>query len=806
MFRSYLKSAIRNFIKRVNFSLINVSGLAVGLSAVLLITLYVEDELSYDTFHTDSENIYRIAWFSDEPQTRTPHPMALQMVEDLPEVESAVSLSPLWGPGLTRQTFALKNAESDVWFDEEDILSVDSTFFDVFSFELVKGNTETVLKNVGGLLLSESAVKKYFNEEDPIGKFIAINTEDLLLQVEGVFKDVPENSHFHFDFLVSYVTTKSFSDPESLYYTWSDFGHFNYIKLVPGTDVKGLQDKSLKWVGTYLDYTREDYERLEESGFGFKLQPIEDIHLKSNIRWELEPNGNIGYVYILTAAAILILVIATMNFMNLSTARSLERAKEIGVRKAVGADKKQLIAQFVGESFLLTLVAFILAVVIAELFLPSFNSFTNKNLSLFSESFIFNAIRVFFLFIMVGLISGIYPAFFLSRLQPGEVLKGNFNFTDSGLKTRKALVVAQYIISTFLIAASLIIFSQMNFIRSKNLGFDQENILVIPIKTNEIRERFETIKTDINGIGKIEYVTAVSNLPGTQFNQNPFYLENDPENSVGISEFMVDYDIFSTLGIDIIEGRGFSEENKIDQGQTFVINETAARALGIKDVGDVAVLDADGTFIEGEIIGIVKDFHFKSLHQPIRPILFMMRPGYNFTLVKLEDLSNLSNTIETISESWKKYDPNFEFEYFFLDNTIQQQYLKESKMGTIFSSFSILAIIVASIGLLGLASLNFVQKQKEVSIRKIMGASSVSLASGLVREFSILIAIALVVSIPITWIIMQNWLTNFSYRININPLIFLVAGTLIIIITYVTLSGLIIKTITKNPANTLRND
>lgn len=341
MIRNYLKIAFRNLIKQKLYSVINISGLGFGMACVLLIVIFVKDELSYDRFHQDTDDIYRIAWWSDNPQTRTPHPMAQALVRDFPQVVAGTSLSPLWGPGLTKQTFSVRNPESDITFDERDILSVDSTFLEVFSFDLVKGNRKEVLRNPGGMLLSESAAKKYFGDADPIGRQLTINDDSTLLVVEGVFADVPDNSHFHFDALVSYVTLKA-GDPDNVYYTWADFGHFNYIRLMPGSDPVALQNELMDWIIGYIEVSEEDMQRAVEANVHFKLQRITDIHLNSRIRWELESNGNMNYVYIMTAAAFLILVIACVNFMNLTTARSADRSKEIGIRKSVGALKSTL--------------------------------------------------------------------------------------------------------------------------------------------------------------------------------------------------------------------------------------------------------------------------------------------------------------------------------------------------------------------------------------------------------------------------------------------------------------------------------
>src|SRR5258708_5104485 len=366
MLHHYLTTALRNFVRNKFYTTISVGGLAFGLASVFLIVQYLKLELGYDRFHKSAENIYRIAWINTNAQTRTPHPMAQAMVQDFPEGERAVSLSPLWGPGLTREIFSVRNPEKDVRYDESNVLAVDSTFFKVFSFQVMKGDAKTILKNPGGILLSESTAIKYFGTTDIIGKQLEVNEKNNLVQILGVFKDVPQASHFHFDILVSMLRLK-LEDPNSDYYTWKDFGHYNYVRLKPGADAKALQGKLLTWSKKYVNFRDEELRWLKENNFGFELQPITTIHLQSHLRWELEPNGNIAYVYLMAAAALLILVIGVVNFVNLSIAQASERAKEIGLRKSLGAFRQQLTFQFLGESLLITAMSVILAIAFIEI-------------------------------------------------------------------------------------------------------------------------------------------------------------------------------------------------------------------------------------------------------------------------------------------------------------------------------------------------------------------------------------------------------------------------------------------------------
>ena len=805
MIRNYLKIALRNIIKRKIYSAINIAGLAVGLAVVILISLFLNDELSYDRFHEDSEDIYRIAWMSGNPQTRTPHPMAQALVRDFPEVEAAVSLSPLWGPGLTVRTFSIKSPEKSSWNDEKNILSVDSTFFDVFSFNLISGNKSKILRNVGGLVISQSMAKKYFGIDDPIGKQLAIDSDEQLLMVEGVFEDVPDNSHFHFDFLVSYVTMKAFAPEESEFYEWVDFGHFNYIKLTKGANSQLLEDKLLAWAGGYLDWDEQTFQELASSNSHFGLQPITDIHLKSGIRWELEPNGNISYVYIMSAAAIFILLIACFNFMNLSTAKSMERANEVGVRKSFGAERSQLYYQFLGESILLSLFSAILASFIVEIILPFFNYFTGKSLH-FPLS---DPVTIIFLFggsFIVGVLAGLFPAAYLSGMKPALIMKGKYSSSGKGQTLRKVLVILQFTISMFLIAGSITIISQLNFLKNMDLGFNKEEVIVIPLHSQELRERFVTIQSELNKIEGVENVSAASNIPGKQFNQNPIYLKENPENRVDVAQSFVEYEMLNTLGLTIKNGRNFDKNRPVDVRNSFIVNEATIVALSLENpIGSEIVLDADGDLIEGEIIGVVKDYNYLSLHEPIRPLIMQLIPAYNHILVKL-NTKNFEKTVEGINATMASLDNKHAFEFEFLDDTLSDQYQNESRISVVFGGFAILAIIIACLGLGGLAAINFSFRKKEIGIKKVLGASAYTLVLNLLREYTFMVLISIAISAPFYWVVVSNWLQNFTYRIPINPIVFLLSGLVLLVISWITLSYLTFNTIRANPINALKEE
>jgi putative ABC transport system permease protein len=804
MLSNYFKIGFRNIIKNPLQSAINVLGLALGIACVFLISVYTEHELTYDQYYPDYQNLYRITWNSDNPQTRTPHPMAQAMVSDFPEVESAVSLSPYWAAGLTRRIFSVRNLEKNIRFDERNALMVDTTFFDVFQLPIVRGDGKKALKSVNGILLSERMAKKYFGDEDPIGKHLAINADTVLVEVMAVFKDVPEKSHFHFDILGSYFREKS-RDPGNAYYSWADFGHFNYLRLKPGADPKALEAKLTPWVRKYLTATDEEYRKAIANGEGFRVQRVTDIHLKSNLRWELESNGNVGYVYIMAAAALLTLLIACINFTNLMTAKSAERAKEIGVRKTLGAFRRQLSLQFLSEAVLVAMLAVVLAVLFVEASLPIYNSITGQSYEL-------RYLQSLPLLIGVGLLTGIfagaYPSLVLSAIRPHSILKGKYIGSSQGTTLRNVLLVVQFSISMILITGMAVIFDQLNYIRDKNLGFKKEEVLVVAVKDRSVRSRMEDLKTELLRMDGVRSVSASSNLPGSQFNQNTISLVENPENDIDVSEVFVDYSFANTLDIELADGRFFAVEDRNSSNVGFVINETAARQLNSGTILGKEIqwfLYEDREPLKGRVIGVVKDFHFQSLHEPVRPLLLALSPSYNHLVIKM-DPSNFDAKLTQIKDIYGKFDNSFEFEFSFLDDQLNYQYAAEERTGIIFATFASLAIVIACFGLFAMAMLVFNQRVKEISIRKVLGASASGLVFLLLNNFTKLILIAILIATPVAWWMMDQWLDNFTYKVGIHPVIFVGSGIILLIISWVTLSYFTLKTSRINPVQTLKTE
>lgn len=801
MFRNYVQVALRNLLKNRMLTLINVTGLGLGLASVFLIFQYLAFELSYDRFHVGAENIYRVALYDENPQPRTPHPMAQAMVADFPEVESAVSLSPLWTYGLTRETFSVKNPERNVRFDERNVLAVDSTFFQVFTFPLIKGDPSTALKQTNTVLLSESTAKKYFGDDDPMGKKLAVNGDETVVEVGGVFADVPKASHIHFDMLVSYVREKSL-DPDNDYYSWADFGHYNYVRLKPGTDPDLLEAKMLDWVAKYLRISDEVFREAKAQGVRFELQPITDIHLGSHLLWELEANGYIAYVYMLAIAGFLILVIAAINFINLMTAQSADRAREIGIRKSMGAFRSQLALQFSGEAVLVSLVASGLAAVMIELLVPVYNNLSGASLEV---DYLTLAGGLLTLAVVTGLLAGLFPSLRLAGMRPSLILKGKFQHGQEGRGLRRAFITFQFFASMTLICSSVIIYSQLNFIQHRPLGFNQEEVVVMPLKNASLSRRMDVIREELLRVPGVRKVSAAINIPGTNFNRNAAWNALDPQLRTVVAEEMCDYDFFDVLEIPVVEGRLFSRDNPADR-ETFILNETAARNMFPEGaVGKEMVWDDEAGQVKGTVIGVVKDFNFQSLHEPVRPLMFLLRPRYNYLLVKMET-DGFDERMQAIQSTWRSFDDLFTLDYYFLRDELNDQYREEQNLSLALTAFSGLAVAIACFGLLGIAALTFRQKVKEVSIRKVMGASVERIMMLLLGDFTRLVVAAVVLSIPVTWWAMSRWLDNFNYRTSIDPWVFASVGVLLLVVAWATLGYLTLQVARTNPAETLKGE
>ena len=800
MLKNYFKIALRSIQQNKVFASINILGLVVGIACCILIGLYISHELSYDEHFENAENIYRVEWWSQNPQTRTPHPMAQAMVRDLPEVKHATTLSPIWGPGLTRPTISVRY--KDTRFDEEGFYSADSTFFDVFSFKLLRGKKDEALTQPGGIVITQEMAQKYFGNSDPMGKTLRIN-DSYELEVTGVMENIPGNTHFHFDFLISYVTLKITETGN--YYTWEDFGHFNYVVLDKSSKAGSIEAKIPDWSAQYIDWNEDTFASLKDGSIGFQLMPITDIHLYSDIRWELEANGNIAYIYIFLGAALFILIIACVNFMNLTTARSLTRAKEVGLRKTVGAERSQLIMQFLAEAVIICMISGFLALAAVDLLLPWFTEFSG-----ISVNFGLSRWQLFVTILagvgLLGILSGSYPALVLSKFNPARVLKGKFSSSNEGLLLRKVLVVVQFAVSVILIVGTLVIYKQLNFVQEKDLGFEQEQVAVLPMRSNEIRDRFEALKDQVLNVPGVMEVSAASNIPGGNFNQNPVrWRAEDP--SVDVLQMGADYDVLQTLDINLVSGRAFSKEYGEDAGGTFILNETAASQFEWDNaIGKELTFYDDEEPFKATVVGVVEDFHFQSLHQNISPLIIRVVPDeFNYMLVKLEP-QNINEQLASIENIWQNFEPVFGFEYSFLDNAFEANYRQEQKAGSILFLFSALAILIACMGLWGLTSFSVQSRLKEIGIRKVLGADTFEIVGLFSKQFIWLVLISLVISLPVATWIMNSWLQNFAYQTGVGIFVLATGSLIAIAISLLTTATIASKAAKRNPIESLQSE
>jgi putative ABC transport system permease protein len=803
MLRNYFTVALRNLIRYKGYSMINIIGLAIGLASCILITLYIADELSYDSFHEKAGRIYRIysrgvIGANEISGTYTSAPMAKALLEDFPDVEHVCRLI----RGGDRVVDINGNS-----FIEKRFFFADSSFFDIFSFEVIKGNPKTALANANMLVLTQSTSKRYFGDANPIGKTLSLNRENYM--VTAVCEDVPPNSHFRFDLLASMVTTNFAHNP-----SWLANNGQTYLTLHPGADPDALQEKFpdmiIKYMGPQLkEFLGLTIDELAESGqyLGYFMQPLTSIHLHSNLDGEFEINSSIVYVWLFGAIAIFILLLACINFMNLTTARLSNRAKEVGLRKVVGSSRRQLIIRFLGESVMLALCGLIIALMVSELLLPWFNELTDKQMQLQYNRpwFFLPALLLFALF--TGLLAGSYPSFYLSSIRPIKVLKGNPAGSNRGGGLRNVLVLFQFTISIILLVATIVIYNQLNFIQDKNLGFEKDGVVYLN-RANNISDR----ASFVSELRQYPYVKSVSfnnGLPGHGFSSNSHEVKGQPGDDVHIISLMyADYDFLKTLDLEMAEGRYFSKEFTTDSN-TVILNEAAVRAMGLDDPLNSTIIrhTLHGTPpYEAKVIGVVRDFHFESLHQKIRPLtLNLLRTGDYATNVAVKfDGAHTGEMVRLLDKKWNEHVPSEPIEYHFLNNELEEMYQNDIRTRYIYTIFSALAFFVASLGLLGLASFTAEQRSREIGIRKTYGATTPHIIAKLSLQFVKWIAPANIIAWPVAWLLMDNWLDNFAYRIQIGVLPFIISALLAFIIALTTVIFQAYKAAITNPAQILK--
>ena len=812
MLNNYFKIAIRNLTRNKVYSFINIFGLAIGLTTCILILTYIFSELGYDRQNKDAGRIFRIVTDAElkgsvpeKPWAATSAPVAWGLKADMPEVEQSTRL--LKFPSFDKMLLKYKQDNKSKEFYESNGYYVDSTFFQIFTYDFKFGNAQAALNLPNSVVLSEEVSNKLFGKENPVGKSIEIGLPygNFNYTVKGVFKDAGLKSHIPAHFFISmrngdvgnWIGAQSNWATNNLFHT--------YVKLKEGTDPVAFEKK----LPSFLN--RRGGADLKALGVSKRLfiQPLKDIYLHSDLDNEIAHNGNITYLYILGSIALVVLLIACINFMNLSTARSGKRGKEVGVRKVLGADKKSLVYQFLSESVVMSILALLLAVLISSVLLPFFNNLTQKNTGLYDEPVIW--LWILGLTLFTGLVSGIYPAFYLSSFKPVTVLKGKLLNNFSAVAIRKGLVVFQFAVSISLILGAIVITRQLNYLDSQQLGFNKNQQIILPLQSKDAIKNYAALKNELLKDPGIRWVTSGSSYPGIYNVQDMlFYAEGKNIHDVkDIHLAAVENDYLETLGFTLLAGRGFSKEYT-DDSNNIILNETALKELGYDvqtSVGKSIYCDFQGNHLAMKIVGVVKDFNFESLYNSIKPFGFCTSMGNKFSYVIVNTLTiNYGDLLKNIGESWKKVNPNEPFVYSFLDKDFQRNYEKDQRASGIVSYFTLIAILVACMGLFGLSAFSAEQRTREIGIRKVLGASVTNVVALLSKDFIGLVCIAILIASPLTWYTMNKWLDGFAYKITISWWMFALAGLLAIGIAMLTVSFQAIKAAIANPVKSLRTE
>jgi len=800
MIKNYFKIAIRNIIKHKSFSFINIIGLAIGIACSILILLFVTNELSYDKFHEKADRIYRIAVRASIGDTKINQTYSSsitfqKLLEDFPEIENGVKFLKLGRVPviLDKKTFY-----------ESRFYAVDSTFYDVFTIPLIQGNPKTALSNPNTMVVSKNTAIKYFGDTDTVGKVLRADfgpEGSIDFKITGVSENVPDNSHFHYDILVSSASFPTYiNDPG-----WTSNNFISYVILKKGTSKEGVEEKLKEFTRKYMGGERFDKWVVQGNFWEYYLQPVTKIHLNSDLNGEFEANGNETYVYIFSVISIIILLIACINFMNLSIAKSSLRAKEVGLRKVVGSSRNKLMRQFLSESVLLSYISLALGIVIVEILLPLYRNLIGRQLEIhyFDNFVVIPSLLAFGL--IVGIISGSYPAFFLSSFKPITVFKGNLGSSKGSSWLKNVLVVFQFTISIFLIIGTLVVYQQLKFFQNQKLGFEKDQVLVVS-NPGSLGNNIIPFKEALRKFSSVMDVSGSNTLPGKGFSNIGFGAEA-VDQSFTLNLCVCDYDFLKTLKLKLAQGRFFSRDFVSDSNAA-VLNEKAVELLGWdnpigKRINNWA--QNRGNFV---VIGVIKDYHYESLHHKIRPMALFLSGGYYTNVercisVRLNS-ENISGTIKYIENTWNNFAQNMPFEYSFLDEDFDNLYINEKQTRKLFTIFSCLAIFIACLGLFGLVSFIADRKTKEIGIRKVLGASVSGIVTILNKSFIKLVLIANFIAWPAAWYAMNRWLQNFAYRIKLSWWMFVLAALISLMIALITVSSQTVKAALKNPVNSLR--
>lgn len=808
MFKNYFKIVFRNSKKHPLYVFINLFGLAIGMAVSIVILLYVRYELSYDNYHHDVDRLFRVsrAWFNPDGQEslhlgHVAPPFGPLIQSDFPEDVEASARMMMADP-------LIKNGDES--FVEYEFFMADPEVFDVFSWKVIEGEGKEALKDADGVILSESTAKRYFGNQSAIGKELGMEIAgmEFTLQVRGVMEDMPDNSHFHVDFLASMIPVVQFYGGQEAF--MGNYGSNNfstYLKLAEGVDPDVFEDKLAGMIDRHMGETGQGVAMSKTTDLF--LWPIQDIHLHSNLDSEIEANGNIDYVYIYGAVALFILLIACINFMNLSTARSSLRSMEVGLRKAMGADKLVLVRQFMGEGFVMTFISMLIALVLVILFLPIFSDFLEKPLTLNFFTHPEYLLWIGGIILFVGMIAGSYPALFLSGFAPAKVLKGAFKAGKGHENFRSVLVVGQFAISVVLIVAVLVVIGQLSYMQNKDLGFEKEDMVVLP-STNRINENYQIIKDRLENHDGIMEVSMSSRVPSGRLldNQGASAEVNGELTQLNsrIADVHVAHNFLETYGIPIVAGRSFDYQLASDSTEAFILNETAIREIGWSSPDEAIGKAFNYGSRRGFVTGVMQDFHFENLHQPIVPIVFMIPTDRNNNVSIKIEADKRDQVLEYLKGEWAVFNPGFPFEPNFVDEDFNRQYEAEERVKTIFTFFSALAIVISVSGLLGLVTFATQQRTREIGIRKVMGAETSNILLLLGKDFLKLVAIGFIIAIPISWFGMDSWLQDFAYHIGISWTTFLWAGLIAGLIAAVTVTSQTLRAAWANPIKSIKSE
>jgi putative ABC transport system permease protein len=803
MIRNYFRSATRNILRNKTTSFINLAGLSLGIATCLIIALFIYNELSYDRYHDKANRIVRVVFrgIVQGQKMNEAHvmpPVAEALKRDFPEVQESTRLRSYGYPRVSA---------GEKIFKESAFAYVDPNFFSLFTMPFVKGDKNTALADPHSIVISEELAEKYFKGEDAVGKILEFKDLQKSFKVNGVFKKIPEKSHFHFDMFASMNGLDEAKNP-----SWMVSEFYTYLVLPENYNYKNLEAKLPDVVRKYmgpqlLTAMGISFEQFEKNGnqLGLFLQPLTSIHLHSSTLHDLEAGGNIQWVYILSAIAVFMLIIACINFMNLSTAGASKRAREVGIRKVLGSVKNQLVKQFMMESLLMSFIAVIIAVVLVKMFLPAFTFISGKNISIQSEDLFWIIPALALKWLLTGMLAGSYPAFYLSSFKPVAVLKGKFAAGKSNINLRSGLVIFQFFISISLMICTAVVYSQLKYIQQKELGYDKEQVLVIPdtwMLENNAASFTDALRRDPRVIS----LSSSGYLPaGPSFNNNFFVFEKVIDDQIKTIRYDIDEGYIPTLGMKILAGRNFSREFGTDSSAV-ILNESAVKALGWKDnvIGKtIYSANNSGERTAFNVIGVVNDFHFRSMHEKISPLVMAMN-RQSGTLIAKVNAQNVSSLLETVKKEWSAAAPGVPFNYSFLDDRFQATFQSEQKTATILGIFSGLTIFVACLGLFGLAIFTAEQRTKEIGIRKVLGASVSQIVNLLSTQFIKPVIIANLIAWPVSWMLMNSWLNDYAYRTGISWWIFIVVALIGLALTLFTISFQSVRSAIANPVDALK--